>query len=203
VTNFAIVVIGASAGGVPAMRKVVSRLDPEAPAAYFVAMHIGPSESRLPWILNAAGLLPAEAAQDGAAITPGRIFVAPPDHHLLIEHTCMRLSRGPRENWCRPAVDPLFRTAARAFGSRVIGIILTGALNDGTAGLYEVRKQGGTTIVQDPGEAEYPDMPASALRHVEVDYWLPLASMPQVIFDLSREIAMKKHVGPFEAGAIP
>jgi two-component system chemotaxis response regulator CheB len=202
-TNFAIVVIGASVGGVEAMRKLVARLDPEAPAAYFVALHVGPNESMLPSILNTAGLLPAQAARHGGAITPGRIFVAPADHHLLLEPAGMRLSRGPRENWSRPAIDPLFRTAAWAFGSRVIGVILTGMLNDGTAGLYEIRQRGGTTIVQDPGEAEFPDMPASALRHVEVDYWLSLASIPRVLSDVAREIAAKHHVEPLRAGVIP
>src|SRR5262245_51490901 len=103
-TNFAIVVIGASVGGVDAMRQLVARLDPEAPAAYFVPLHVGPNESILPSILNAAGPLPAEPAPHGGAIRPGRIFVAPPDYHLLLERTGMRLSRGPRENWSRPAI---------------------------------------------------------------------------------------------------
>jgi two-component system chemotaxis response regulator CheB len=202
-TNFAVVVIGASAGGLEAMRKLVAKLDPKWPAAYFLAIHVGPNESRLAAILSTAGSLPVERARHGGAITPGRMFVAPPDRHLLLDRGVMQLSRGPRENWSRPAVDPLFRSAARAYGSRVIGVVLTGRLNDGTAGLYEIRQHGGATMVQDPGEAEYPDMPASALRHVEVDYWLSLASMPRVISDVAREIAARPHVESLRAGAIP
>jgi two-component system chemotaxis response regulator CheB len=202
-TNFAIVVIGASAGGLEAMRKLVTKLDPKSPAAYFLAMHVGPNESMLASILNTGASLPVERARDGAAIASGRMFVAPPDHHLLLDRGVMRLSRGPRENWSRPAIDPLFRSAAQAFGSRVIGVVLTGRLNDGTAGLYEIRQQDGTAIVQDPGEAEYPEMPASALRHVEVDYWLPLEAIPELLSGLAHEIAAKHHVAPPKAGAIP
>lgn len=200
--NFAIVVIGASVGGVTAMRKLVAKLDAQAPIAYFVVLHIGPRENRLASILSAAGPLPAEPARHGGAIVPGCIFIAPPDHHLLLDRAAMRLSHGPRENWSRPAIDPLFRSAARAFGSRVIGVVLTGMLNDGTAGLYEIRQHGGTTMVQDPGEAESPDMPASALRQVEIDYWLPLEAIPGVLSDLAHEIAAKHDVKPYRAGAI-
>jgi len=202
-TNFAIVVIGASSGGVAAMRQLVAKLDPKSPAAYFVVMHIGALHSRLASILSAAGPLPAAPAKRAGAIVPGRIFIAPPDYHLLINREGMSLSRGPRVNWTRPAIDPLFRSAARAFGPRVIGVILTGRLNDGTAGLYEVHRHGGTTVVQDPGEAECPEMPASALRHVPIDHWRPLESIPALLSDLAREIAARHDEEPARAGVIP
>jgi two-component system chemotaxis response regulator CheB len=198
-TNFAIVVIGASVGGVAAMQKLVAGLDPKSPAAYFVVLHIGARESRLASILTAAGPLPAELAQDGGRIGPGRIFIAPPDQHLLLDDSRMTLSRGPRINWTRPAIDPLFCTAARSFGPRVIGVLLTGRLNDGTAGLYDIRRHGGIAVIQDPGEAECPEMPASAFRHVAIDHCLPLDSIPPLVSLLAREVATKRQEAPFGA----
>ena len=179
-----IVVIGASAGGVEAIRSLTAALPGDFAAAVFVVLHIGAHKSELPWLLNQTGPLQACHPGDGDPIHAGHIYVAPPDHHLLVEPGCMRLTRGPRENWARPAVDPLFRSAARAYGSGVIGIILTGGLNDGTAGLFEVKQHGGTTVVQDPGDAADPSMPRSALKHVAVDHCLPLARIPTLLSSL-------------------
>ena len=176
-----IVVIGASAGGVDAICSLAAALPADFPAAVFVVLHIGAHKSQLPWLLNQAGSLPACHPRDGDLIRPGYIYVAPPDHHLLVEAGRIRLSRGPRENWARPAVDPLFRSAARAYGSDVIGVILTGGLNDGTAGLLEIKQRGGTTVVQDPDDAADPGMPQSALRHVAVDHCLPVQDIPALL----------------------
>lgn len=176
-----IVVIGASAGGVEAIRSLTAALPSGFPAAVFVVLHIGAHKSELPWLLNQTGSLRACHPGDGDPIHAGQIYVAPPDHHLLVEPGHVRLTRGPRENWARPAVDPLFRSAARAYGSSVTGVILTGGLNDGTAGLFEVKRHGGTTVVQDPDDAENPSMPRSALRHVAVDHCVPLRDMAALL----------------------
>ncbi len=180
----AIVVIGASAGGVDAIRLLAAALPADFAAAVFVVLHIGAHKSELPWLLNQTGPLRACHPGDGDPIHAGHIYVAPPDHHLLVEPGCMRLTRGPRENWARPAIDPLFRSAARAYGAGVVGIILTGGLNDGTAGLFEVKQHGGTTVVQDPDEAADPSMPRSALKHVVVDHCLPLGGIPTLLSSL-------------------
>ena len=169
-----IVVIGASAGGIEALRELVSELPADLPAALFVVVHIQPyAVSRLPEILSRAGALPATHASNGEPIQPGHIYVAPPDRHLLVRQGRIALSRGPRENHSRPAIDPLFRSAARAYGSRVIGVVLSGALYDGSMGLLVVKTRGGMAIVQDPREAAVDSMPRSALRLVEADAVLP------------------------------
>ena len=180
-----IVVIGASAGGVDAIRSLTAALPAGFAAAVFVVLHIGAHKSELPWLLNQTGPLHACHPKDGEPIQAGHIYVAPPDHHLLVEPGCMRLTRGPRENWARPAVDPLFRSAARAYGPGVTGIILTGGLNDGTAGLFEVKQHGGTTVVQDPNDAVDPSMPRSALSHVAVDHCLPLGGISTLLLSLA------------------
>jgi len=177
-----IIVIGASAGGIEALQELVSGLPPDLPAALFVVVHISPySVSRLSQILSRAGPLPATQAVDGEPIEPGHIYVAPPDRHLLVRLGWVALSRGPRENHSRPAVDPLFRSAARAYGSRVIGVVLSGALYDGSMGLYAVKTRGGLAIVQDPREAAVDSMPRSALRLVEADYVLAAADIASVL----------------------
>lgn len=144
------------------------------------------TESRMPRILDRAGPLPAAHPEDGEPVRPGRIYVAPPDHHLMLERDRVRLSRGPRENHHRPAVDPLFRSAAAAYGPRVIGVVLTGALDDGTAGLKAISRLGGLAVVQEPDEALFPSMPQSALAHVEAAHRLPLAEIGGL---LARETA--------------
>ncbi len=172
-----IIVIGASAGGVEAIRTVVSALPADLAAAVFVTLHIGAHRSDLPWLLARAGSLPATHPRDGDPIVSGHIYVAPPDHHMIVEAGHVRLTKGPRENWARPAIDPLFRSAAEAYGVGVIGVILTGGLNDGTAGLFEVKASGGTAVVQDPSDANSANMPQSAIENVDVDHVLAVADI--------------------------
>jgi two-component system chemotaxis response regulator CheB len=171
---FDIVVIGASAGGVTYLQRAIETLPADFPASIFIALHLPESaRSMMPRILERAGDLPAEHAQHGAPIGRGRIYVAPPGFHLTVDGDRMRLSRGAREHGLRPAIDPLFRSAAVAFGPRVIGVILSGLLDDGTVGLIEVKRAGGVAIVQDPAEAPFPSMPRSAITHVSVDHIVP------------------------------
>ncbi|HUG45200.1 MAG TPA: chemotaxis protein CheB [Sphingomicrobium sp.] len=167
-----IIAIGASAGGVEAIRTIVTALPSDLDAAVFVTLHIGAHQSDLPWLLSRAGDLPAAHPQDGDPVAAGHIYVAPPDHHMLVEAGHIRLTKGPRENWARPAIDPLFRSAAQAYGENVIGVILTGGLNDGTAGLFEIKANGGTAVVQNPMDANSASMPESAIASVEVDHVL-------------------------------
>ena len=174
--NRRVIVIGASAGGVEALRALVRRLPPDLPAPVAVVLHVG-AQSILPELLAAAGPLPARHAQNGETLRCRTIYVAPPGKHLLVHDGHLMLRRGARENLARPAIDPLFRSAACSFGGGTIGVVLTGALNDGTAGLAAIKRCGGTAIVQEPGEADYPEMPLSALRHVVVDACLPLAGI--------------------------
>lgn len=172
--RYGIMVIGASAGGIEPLLAIVRELPADLPAAVFVVVHTPPhGPSRLPDILVRAGALPAAHARDGEPIAPGRIYVAPPDHHLLLRPGHVELSRGPRENHSRPAVDPLFRSAARSYGRRVAGVILSGALYDGVTGLLAIQTRGGLTIIQDAGEAIVPSMPTRAQQIVDADYVLP------------------------------
>lgn len=183
-----IIVIGASAGGVQALCKVVQDLPPDLPAAVFVVLHISPDGySALPAILSRSGRLPASHPSDGEVIQPGRVYVAPPDRHLAIRNGNVHLSRNASENGHRPAVDVLFRSAARWYGPRVAGVVLTGNLDDGTAGLAAIKKCGGVAVVQDPQDADYPSMPRSAITHVEVDHVLPLAEVGGLLDRLLRE----------------
>lgn len=187
VSRHDIIAIGASAGGVEALTKLVRGLPKDLPAAVFVVVHIPASgTSLLPQILSAQGTLPAVQAVDGQAVEPGRIYLAPPDHHLLLEDSRMRCRRGPRENRTRPAIDPLFRTAAQAYGPRVAGVVLSGTLQDGTAGLSAIKQAGGVAVVQDPQEALFPSMPESALRRVPVDYVLPVPEISPLLARLAR-----------------
>ena len=182
-----IIVIGASAGGVEALTELLAGLPAGLPAAVFVTVHIPPyAVSSLPDILSRAGALPAAHAQDGEPLQNGRIYVAPPNHHLLLEDGTVRLSLGPRVNHSRPAIDPLFLSAARVYGPRVAGIVLSGMLDDGTAGLQEIKAQGGVALVQDLEEALSRSMPKSALEHVAVDYVLPVSEMGPVLFRLTQ-----------------
>lgn len=177
-----LIVIGASAGGVEALRLIARGLPANLPAAVLVVKHMNPHGPHLlPRILESAGPLAIGEVIEGAPIELGKIYIAPPDHHLLVQENRVRLTKGPKENHCRPAVDPLFRTAAMSYGARVIGVILTGRLDDGTAGLAVVKERGGLSIVQDPRDALYPSMPTSALRHVGADYTVPLADIPQLL----------------------
>jgi len=166
-----IVVVGASAGGIAPLKQLTSKLPRGLPVSVFAVVHTPPwRPSELPRILTNGSSLPARHPQTDDPIEPGWIYVAPPDHHLLIEKDRMRLWRGPKENRHRPAVNPLFRSAAVTYGERVIGVVLSGSQDDGSAGLWWVKQYGGTTIVQHPESAEFPDMPNNALEHVQIDH---------------------------------
>ena len=183
-----IIVVGASAGGIQTLRALAGALPADLAASLFIVVHTSPeAPGLLADILNSAAKLPATHAVDGELIQKGRIYVAPPDHHLLIEPNRVRVTRGPKENRFRPAVDPLFRSAAQTYGPRVIGVILTGYMDDGTAGLWTVKQLGGTAIVQDPDDALVPSMPLSAITHVKVDYCLPLEEIPPLLVRLTTE----------------
>ena len=181
-------VIGTSSGGVEALCRLAGDLPPDLPAALFVVMHVPEwAPSVLPGILSRAGPLKAVHPEDGDRIEKGRIYVAPPDFHLLVEDGRVRLARGPKENRHRPAVDALFRTAAVAYGPRVVGVVLSGALNDGTVG---------PSVVQDPDDALFSGMPESALEFVDVDHCLPVEKIPPLLIRLSGEPAKEEGAYP-------
>lgn len=190
-----LIVIGASTGGLTALRRILPALPADLPAAILVTVHIGSRESSMPEILAAHCALPVRHARDREPITPGTVLIAPPDHHLMVEANHVRLSHGPKENFSRPAIDPLFRSAATDFGANLIGVVLTGALDDGTVGLQAVKAAGGIAIVQDPADADVPDMPRSALEHVAVDRCLPLARIADELIALVDRPALAK--GPY------
>lgn len=182
-----LIVVGASAGGVEALTDLVKQLPADLNAAIVVVLHVhSQSPCILHHILDRAGKLPAFEAQDGQAIETGQIYVAPPDYHVLIKLGYLQLTKGPRENRHRPAIDPLFRTAARAYGQQVIAVVLTGMLDDGTAGLMAVKMRRGVAVVQEPDDAMYPGMPKSAIANVEnIDYILPLSEIPSKLVALA------------------
>lgn len=183
-----IVVVGASAGGVETLMQLVAGLPPDFSASVFIVLHIPPySVSHLHVILGRVTTLPVVQAEDKLRIKPGHIYVGVADHHLLLDTEHIRVTRGPKENRFRPAVDTLFRSAAYSFGLRVIGIVLTGALDDGTAGLWAVKDRGGIAMVQHPQEAMYPSMPESALRNVAIDYQPRMAEMAPLLVQLTNE----------------
>jgi two-component system, chemotaxis family, protein-glutamate methylesterase/glutaminase len=197
-----IIVVGASAGGVEAVSLLVSDLPPDLPAAVFVVIHVpANAASTLPAILDRAGPLPSLPAEDWQPIESGRIYVARPDLHLLIYPGHVRTVRGPRENHARPAIDPLFRSAALAYGERVIGVVLTGALDDGTAGLAAIKRQGGIALVQDPSDALFPSMPMSAQVNVDVDHCLPLREMGAILASIVRRRATSNGGTDVEKGS--
>ena len=176
-----IVVLGASAGGVEALIGVLRELPADYSGSVFVVLHVPASGSAMPTILSRQTALQATHPQDGEAIRPGSIYVAPPDHHLVVEEGIVRVLRGPRQNGHRPAVDPLFRSAARVYGPRVLGVVLSGALDDGTLGLAEIKRAGGMAVVQDPDEALYPSMPLSAAQNITVDEVLQASQIGALI----------------------
>jgi two-component system chemotaxis response regulator CheB len=185
-----IIVIGASAGGVEALRRLCAKFPADLPAAVLVVQHLSPSaRSVLPQLLARVGPLPATSPRDGERIEKGRIYVAGPDHHLLLRSGHMLVRRGPYENRTRPAVNALFRSAAIAYGARVIGVVLTGLLDDGTDGLIAIKAVGGTSVVQDPKDAEWPSMPRNALKRDHVDHAVALDQMGALLSRLSREEA--------------
>jgi two-component system chemotaxis response regulator CheB len=182
-----IVVIGASAGGVAALQRLAADLPPLFPAAVLIVLHIGANKSLLPQLLAAAGPNSSSHALDGEGLRTGHLAVAPPDYHLLVSDGYLSLTRGPKENFARPSIDPLFRSAALAYGARVIGVVLTGNLDDGTAGLQAVKECGGLTVIEDPSTAFAPSMPASALEYVEIDHRVPIESLGQTLTKLVSE----------------
>lgn len=182
-----VVVVGASAGGVTALRALAAGLPQDFPGAVCIVLHIGSHASSLPELLSAAGPLPARHAMHGSRPLPGHIYVAPPDHHLLFDGERLVLSRGPREHHTRPAIDPLFRSAAISVGPRVIGVVLTGRLDDGSAGLQAIKDCGGIAVVQDPTDAEDPAMPLAALSAVKADHCVPLSAMAGLLSTLVRQ----------------
>ena len=183
-----IVVIGASAGGVPTLKELVSLLPADFPGALFIVQHMSPHvKSLLPQILNNNGKLTASFAAEKEPIQSGRIYVAPPNSHLLVEPEYVRVVRGPPENRHRPSVDVLFRSAAWAFGPRVVGVVLTGYLDDGAAGLWAIKTCGGVTVVQDSLDALHKDMPENAAKAVDVDYTLPVSEIGPLLVKLASE----------------
>lgn len=168
-----LIVIGASAGGVQGLRAIAGQLRPDLPAAVMVVLHIGANRSVLADILGRAGANPATIAAHGEPLRPGQIYVARPDHHLMVHDGAVQLTRGAKEHHTRPAIDPLFRSAALWGGPRVVGVVLSGGNDDGTAGLQAIQRCGGLTVVQDPADAEEPAMPRAALAALSVDHSLP------------------------------
>ncbi len=173
-TEGKIVVVGASAGGVSALRRLAADLPAPFPVPVLIVLHIGSYTSKLPELLAAAGPNTASHATDGEPLRTGHLAVAPAGQHLLVNDGSLRLTRGPKENWARPAIDPLFRSAVLSHGARAIGVVLTGNLDDGTAGRRAIKDCGGIAIVEDPATAFAPSMPASALEYVAADYVLSI-----------------------------
>lgn len=188
-----IVVIGGSAGAVETLSEVLSGLPADLPAAVLISIHTSPTgPGRLPAVLQRVCRLPVAHAVNAEPLRAGRIYVAPPDHHLVLDDSSARVTRGPKENHTRPAIDPLFRSAARSYGRRVIAVVLTGALDDGAAGLCDVKERGGLAVVQDPKDALFPDMPRNAIeRNVDarqsIDYIVPRQEISAVITRLVHE----------------
>ena len=180
-----VIVIGASSGGVSALTKLVAGLPDDFAAAVFIVLHVRPDRpSQLPAILNRAGRLPVAHAVDEEPVRRGRIYVAPPGLQTYVHRGRISVRRGPRENNHRPAIDPLFRTAAHYYGPRVIGVVLSGAMDDGAAGLLAIKQAGGIAIVQDPEDAVFPDMPINALEMVDTDLRVKAAELATVLTGL-------------------
>ncbi len=196
-----LIVIGASAGGVEALIALVKNLPEDLPASVFVVLHIPRhGASVLPAILTRHGNLPARAPEGDEPIESGVIYVAPADKHLVLENGRVRLTRGPSENGHRPAIDPLFRSAAKMGGARVIGVVLSGMLDDGTAGLSVVKRHGGTSVIQNPDDALFSGMPLSAQMNVAIDYSVPIRDMGALLAQL---VAAPVAAQPQPSSAIP
>ena len=185
-----IIVIGASAGGAQALRQIVAELPPELPAAIFIVVHMPPWwESKLPQILSHNGRVQAALALPDEPVEHGRIYLAVADHHLILDDGRVKLWRGPKENLHRPGINALFRSAAVTYGERVVGVILSGTLDDGSAGLWWIKRYKGLAIVQDPHDAEYADMPRNALGHVTADYVLSAREIGRILPSLVQGLA--------------
>src|SRR5579872_4665656 len=198
-TNRDIIVIGGSAGATAPLKQILGALPVDLPAAVFVVLHIPPQGiGILSAVASAAARLPVVQAANGMVIENGHIYLAPPDHHLLLYESHMMLGRGPRDNMARPAIDPLFRSAALRYGPRVIGVVLSGLLSDGSAGLNSIKRCGGFTLVQDPRDAIADEMPSRALGATTVDLCVRAAKIGDVLADLVREPAGKAQPVPAE-----
>jgi two-component system, chemotaxis family, protein-glutamate methylesterase/glutaminase len=183
-----LIAIGASAGGVEALTRVVAELPADLPAVVVVVLHIPPDlPTILPHILARAGHLPVAEARDGDLLQPGRVLVAAPGHHLVVQDGRARLLDAAPVNRVKPAIDPLFRSGAREYGPRLVAVILTGSLNDGSEGLIAVRRAGGVAVVQDPKDAEVPDMPQNALDAAGADHCVPLKEIAPLLERLARQ----------------
>lgn len=182
-----IIVVGASAGGVEALSTLVGDLPEDLPAAVFIVLHMGPqSATVLPAILSRRTKLSVEHPRDGERIRRNSVYVAAPDHHLLVRRREVGVASGPPENGHRPSVDTLFRSAAAAYGRRVVGVVLSGTGDDGTAGLRAIHAWGGTVVIQDPAEAPFPGMPQSVLSGDSPDYVLPVGAIGDLLSKLAR-----------------
>ncbi|MGZ8981666.1 MAG: chemotaxis protein CheB [Burkholderiaceae bacterium] len=193
-----LIVIGASAGGVETLLTIAAGLPSDFAAPVLVVLHIGARHSYLPELLRERGASPAKFGGQGEVPQPGTIYVAPSDHHMLIEGGRIRISRGPKEQHTRPAIDPLFRSAALDSGANAVGVILTGMLDDGSAGLRAIKDCGGVAVVQDPSDAQEPSMPLNALSNVEVDHVVTAREMPAL---LCRLASTHNHMPTVEAPA--
>jgi two-component system, chemotaxis family, protein-glutamate methylesterase/glutaminase len=194
-----VVVIGTSAGGLSALKKLISQLPKDFPLPVLIVQHISPDATGNVILdaLNKVNTLKCQHAKSGKNLKPGNLYLAPSDHHLMIDGNLkMLVTKGAQENRYRPAIDPLFRSAAVAFGTGVIGILLTGYLDDGTSGMKAIKRCGGICMVQDPDEAEYPDMPRNALNNVNVDYCLPISEMGAKLYQIIPQKLAKRNPVP-------
>jgi two-component system chemotaxis response regulator CheB len=186
-----IIAIGGSLGAVQEVRRLCSALPADLAATMCIVVHIGArGNNLLAEVFNARAPITVRTARDGDRLQRGFAYVAPADHHLLVLDDVIRLGRGPRENMARPAIDPLLRSVGISYGPRAVGVVLTGLLNDGAAGLADMKRCGSVTVVQNPADAEAPDMPYGALRASDVDYRAPLADMPALLMRLIAEEAV-------------
>ena len=188
-----IVTIGASAGGLDAVRSLLAELPPDFSTPICIVIHMSSdSPGVMAQILDRSSRLRVASACDACRLQPGHVYVAPPDRHLLVEPGRVRLTKGPREHGFRPAVDPLFRSAAQVYGPGAIGVVLTGNLDDGTAGLWTIKKLGGIAVVQDPAEALFPSMPRHALENVKADHVVRLSQLAPLLAELTTEAPLAR-----------
>jgi two-component system, chemotaxis family, protein-glutamate methylesterase/glutaminase len=192
-----IVVMGASAGGLDVLDAVIGQLPPDLPASFFIVQHMAPENTgdALLHRLKKHKAFASKLAVDGETFKKGTIYIAPPDYHLLVKESTVLVTKGARENRYRPGIDPLFRSAAVTHGPSVVGVILTGMLDDGTAGLIAIRRCGGVTVVQDPKDATYPEMPQSAVNNFDVDHCVPAAQLGGLLETLiHRRLGKRKRI---------
>lgn len=182
-----IIVFGGSAGGIESLCTVLKGLPADLPASALAVIHTTQKSTFLPHVLSRCTKLKVVSPENAEPIAPGKVYIAAPNRHLVVKSHCAVSWMGPRENRHRPAVDTLFRTAARAYRNHVIAVVLSGALDDGSAGALAVKARGGTVIVQDPKEAKMEDMPANVLHQVETDFCLPIAEIPALLGKLTAE----------------